>query len=964
MTTSPLDQNDGENTLLFQRSHLLIEWPDGAQQTYVFKQDVVRIGRGAEDNDVAAPIEYKSISRNHLEIRREGAGYRVADLGSANGILLNGEMVDGSIHLDDGDKIQIGADTMGEEVRMIFRLGVEVMLARLQATQKPAVVSGSTLSKYPPEKTSYLEVRWTDGRVEYFPIQQDTALLGRHKKAALRFPSTLKFISNRHAIIQRDDSGFTITDLDSTNGTRVNNRLIAPETPTPLPDGAIIRIGDEDFGISVGLTFHAPPESRFRVAGFSPSAVTPTVVMDRPKILIGRDPECDIVLNSPEISRIHAHVRQIGEAYWIEDLDSANGVFVNKEPGVRIELHDGDLIQIGAHILLFKDGQLAHYQSQGMRVDVIGLSQDVKTRSGPLRILHDINMTVLPREFIAIVGGSGAGKSTLMNALIGSSPGKGQMQLNGHNFYKEYEHFRAQLGYVPQSDILHTSLTVGKALDYAARLRMSADFSAEERTERIAAVLDVVNMNTDTIRNTRISNLSGGQRKRVSIAAELLADPKLIYLDEATSGLDPGLEKKMMHTLRRMADEGRTVLLITHATDNIVQTDHVAFLSQGRLIYFGPSSETLDFFEVGDFADIYQRIERHGEKWQQVFREEKNEQYKKYVLKRQDDKLSASKRELPRIRFGIRDFIRQLTVLTQRAMVVLSGDWFTLVLMLLLFPLTATLQLVIASSDILIGNLAIIADPVAAAADMVESYMPFADLNTFIFVMGLEAALVGMYVPSNELIKERTVYLRERMVNLKVLPYLLSKVIVFTLFAIIQTILYLLVLSIGVDLPEQGLYFSAPVELFITLFLAMMAGMGIGFVISAISRSSDMAIYMLVILLFFQFFFAGTVFDLRENTAEPLSYLTITRWTLTALGVTIDMEEQVEATILCNPLPDNPMTPQNDAETVCFNHTEATENLMLPYDDDKLAQSWGALLLMTFVALTITGIQIKRLDKT
>ncbi len=964
MTTSPLEQNDGENTLLFQRSHLLIEWPDGTQQTYVFKQDVVRVGRGAEDNDVAAPIEYKSISRNHLEIRREGAGYRVADLGSANGILLNGEMVDGSIHLDDGDKIQIGADTMGEEVRMIFRLGIEVMLARLQAVQKPAVVSGSTLSKYPPEKTSYLEVRWTDGRVEYFPIQQDTALLGRHKKAALRFPSTLKFISNRHAIIQRDDSGFTITDLDSTNGTRVNNRLIAPETPTPLPDGAIIRIGDEDFGISVGLTFHAPPESRFQVAGFSPSAVTPTVVMDRPKILIGRDPECDIVLNSPEISRIHAHVRQIGEAYWIEDLDSANGIFVNKEPGVRIELHNGDLIQIGAHILLFKDGQLAHYQSQGMRVDVIGLSQDVNTKGGPLRILHDVDMSILPREFVAIVGGSGAGKSTLMNAIIGSRPGNGKMLLNGHNFYEKYDHFRSQIGYVPQSDILHTSLTVEKALDYAGKLRLPADVSAEERAQRIAAVLETVSMNTDVIHKTRISNLSGGQRKRVSIAAELLADPKLIYLDEATSGLDPGLEKKMMHILRRMADEGRTIVLITHATSNIVQTNHVAFLSQGRLIFFGPSQEALDFFEVGEFADIYARIEEHGEEWQERFQAQPAGNHKKLILERQDTRPSPAKQTLKRVRFGVRDFIRQFTVLTQRAMSVLMSDWGTLMLMMLLFPFTATLQLVIATPDILTGNLAILADPVAAAKTMTESYLPFADINTFIFVMGLEAVLVGMYVPSNDLIKERSVYLRERMVNLKLLPYLFSKFSIFTLFTVLQTILYLLVLSIRVDLPEQGLYFSGPVELFITLFLTMMAGIGVGFVISAVSKSTDMAIYVLTIFLFFQFFFGGTVFDLRENKAEPLSYLSATRWALTALGVTMDMETQVEATILCNPLPDNPLTPEDDAKTICFNHPEATENLMLPYDDDKLLQSWGVLILMTFVALTITGILIKRLDQT
>jgi hypothetical protein len=144
----------------------------------------------------------------------------------------------------------------------------------------------------------------------------------------------------------------------------------------------------------------------------------------------------------------------------------------------------------------------------------------------------------------------------------------------------------------------------------------------------------------------------------------------------------------------------------------------------------------------------------------------------------------------------------------------------------------------------------------------------------------------------------------------------------------------------------------------------MLAGMGVGFVVSAVSRSSDMAIYVLVILLFFQFFFAGTVFDLRDKAVEPLSYLTTTRWSLTALGVSIDMEEQVAATVICNPAPDNPMTPEDETgRIICFNYPEAAEDLMLPYDDDQLIRSWGILMSMAVVTLAITGILIKRLDK-
>jgi hypothetical protein len=471
-------------------------------------------------------------------------------------------------------------------------------------------------------------------------------------------------------------------------------------------------------------------------------------------------------------------------------------------------------------------------------------------------------------------------------------------------------------------------------------------------------------MNTESIRKTRISNLSGGQRKRVSIAAELLADPKLIFLDEATSGLDPGLEKKMMHTLRRMADEGRTVILITHATDNIVQTDHVAFLSEGKLVYFGPSEEALDFFEVDEFADIYERIDHKGEEWRQIFEEKKPEPHKKYILDRKTSLLSIPRRALPKISFGFADFFRQLFVLMQRSLSVLFSDPVTLALMLLLFPVTATLQLVIAKPDILTGNLAILADPLLAAKSMLESYTPFPHTNTFVFVMGLEAVLTGLFVPSNDLVKERSIYLRERMVNLRVLPYLLNKVVIYSVFVVIQVLLYLLILSFGVDFPEKGLYLNGTFEIFLTLYLTMMAGISFGLIISAVSKSTEMAIYILTMMLFFQFFFAGAVFDLRGNKFEPMSYLSTTRWSLTALGVTIGMDEIAESTILCNDIPENPLDPNSTLTTTCFHYPEAKDDLRLNYEDDQLLKSWFVLAGMTVLFLTVTWFLIRRTDST
>ena len=945
-----------KGTVYLKHTQLVIIWPDGREQKYSIVNDVTRIGRG-EPNELSIPQEYKSISRQHLEIRREGAQYFAIDPGSANGVFINGTKVD-KVQLNDNDEILIGAPEHGQELRLRFQLGSEALLS----AAKPADTDLSTLSlaTAAPSEVPHLNIRWPNGQTNFFAINKDITLVGRSLEADLRIPEGFSFVSSQHFELRRAGNDFTITDLNSTNGTLLNNHALTPDTPADLHDNAIIRIGDDSFGVSLGLTFFNPLEAALPVQGYLMTASATILEQEKPTT-IGRLPENDIYLEAPDVSRHHAMLAKHGQTYTLRDLDSRNGTFVNEQLiHQSVELHDGDLIRIGSYLLTFQDGQVTPYQSNGMRMDVSGLSKVVNTRKGKLRILDNINLSVLPREFVAIVGGSGAGKTTLLNALVGIRPGDGQVQLNGHDFYEQYEHFRAQLGYVPQNDILHTSLTVEKALDYAARLRLPASISAGERSQRIAAVLETVSMNTETIRKTRISDLSGGQRKRVSIAAELLADPKLIYLDEATSGLDPGLEKKMMHTLRRMADEGRTVMLITHATDNIIQSDHVAFISQGKLVFFGPSQEALDFFEVEDFADIYEKIERSGEGWRQVFEHDKPEAFQNYVQARKATAQVLPKQELPKVRFGLGNLIRQFIVLTQRSISVLFSDPVTLALMLLLLPLTGTLQLIIGSKEILTGDLSILANPVAAAKTLVENYAPFARTNTFVFVMGLEAVLTGLFVPSNDLVKERSIYLRERMVNLKVLPYLLSKAAIYSVFVVIQVVLYLLILSLGVDFPTHGLYTNGTLELFITLFLTMMAGITFGFIISAVSRNTEMAIYILTMMLFFQFFFAGTVFDLRGNAFEPMSYFTTTRWSLTALGVTIDMPKLVESTILCSDVPENPLDPSSATKTVCENYPDAKDDLMLNYNDDMLLKAWGVLIGMSVLFLIMTGILLER----
>lgn len=959
-TNQPTSAEQASGTIALKPTRLVIHLPDGSQKSASLTRAVTRIGRGTTGNQIAVPLTLGSVSREHLEIRLEGTHYLAADLNSQNGVLVNGQRIQGSVVLHDGDDIRIGSAVDGQEVRIMFEEGVSFAAAApaVSTQQMPAWAA----EQVAPAGAPYLAVRWPQGQTSSFQLSKDVTLVGRAPEADLRFPDNLRYISGRHAEIRRAAPGFEVTDLGSTNGTRLNNQPLKPNTPVPLRDGSVIRIGDENFGVSVGITFFNPEEAKPPVDGFTATFFNPPTLAHKTGLIIGRAPDCDIVLDHPTVSRRHARLEHQGDSARLIDLDSINGVYVNGQRVKTAEVKPGDLIQIEHFVLLYQDDTLVPFESNGMRVDVVGLSKDVRSRGKKRHILDDISLTVMPREFVALVGGSGAGKSTLMNALIGISPGSGQVQLNGRDFNAEFDQFRSQLGYVPQADIIHLALTVEQALSFAARLRLPADVSAKERQERISRALETVGMNTDVLRKTKIGDLSGGQRKRVSIATELLADPKLIYLDEATSGLDPGLEKKMMYTLRNMADEGRTVVLITHATANIVQTDHVAFLSQGVLDYFGPPQDALGFFEVEGFEDIYEQIDGRGREWRETFREKKSSFFQQYVLGRQATLRAAAKATAPRSGFNLGELIRQFVVLTERALAVITSDIVTLILLLLLFPVTATLQLAIATPQVLTGNLSIIADPVAAAAKATSSYIPLAAVNTFVFVMGLEAVLVGMYVPSTELIKERSVYLRERMVSLRVVPYLLSKVAIFMLFSAVQVLLYLLLLSRGVDIPAQGVYFPGAVELFITLFLTMVAGVGIGLLVSAVSRNSDMAIYVLVMMMFFEFFFAGTVFDLRGNRFEPLSYLTTTRWALTAIGVTVDMPKQVESTILCNDVPANPLDPNSAKITKCFNYPDARKDLLLPYDQPKLLLSWGILALMAVTTVGATGVLIRRLD--
>jgi hypothetical protein len=476
-------------------------------------------------------------------------------------------------------------------------------------------------------------------------------------------------------------------------------------------------------------------------------------------------------------------------------------------------------------------------------------------------------------------------------------------------------------------------------------------------------------------RDKLIENLSGGQRKRVSIGAELLADPSLFFLDEPTSGLDPGLEKKMMYTLRRLADSGRTVILVTHATANITQCDHVIFMAAGRMVYFGPPAEALVFFNVtsGDFADIYTKLEGQGDPQGAIVQHDLQAEYRAWAAANPGAQAPPSLGELWELKFRssathqryVADRLgqaapgaepqqpatapqrqnnvsplRQFGILTRRYIDLTLQDRRNLLILLLQAPIIAMLLLLVARSDALTG---------APAIDLIQR----GEAKKVLFMLATVSVWFGIINAAREITKELPIFQRERLVNLRIGPYLLSKVAVLSALIGAQTLMLLGIVALKVGFPaDTGVLLPPLVETFVTLMLTALTGMALGLVISAASNSGDRAISVVPLALIPQILFAGLIFKI-EGLATPLSWLTISRWSMDALGISTDLNS------LCN-LPNTDSVGSVPAGCAPgFLDVEAS----FAHSPGALLGRWGAMLLYTLICLGITAWLLHRRDR-
>jgi ABC-type multidrug transport system ATPase subunit len=589
------------------------------------------------------------------------------------------------------------------------------------------------------------------------------------------------------------------------------------------------------------------------------SSAQPSLLMsltfgNKQELTIGRAANNDIRLDGLQISNRHARLLQIGTEIVIEDLNSTNGVYVNGNRISRQSISHNDHVQIGSFLIQTDQmGNIGVFDTRSKtRIDAVNITKEVKNRSGGgmIRLLDNVSLSIMPNEFVGLLGPSGAGKSTFMDALNGMRPATGgSVLINNLDLYENLDSLKQSIGYVPQDDIIHRELTVYRTLYYVAKLRLSGDVSKAEINQIIDEVLDVTGLSER--RNVPVSQLSGGQRKRVSIAVELITKPSVIFLDEPTSGLDPATEEKIMKLFRQIAESGRTVILTTHAMENVKLFDKIVLLMRGKLAFYGKPDEALRHLGAASFKELYDKLEEPieqrsmgggnihqiteqvAEEWRQKFIQ--TPQYRKNVYEplRQLGSLQSQGVQKKR-RLGIFGAIRQFFTLSRRYWEVLFRDKLNLFILFAQAPIIAILTYFVMGENL--------------PRDFVY------------FVLSLVAVWFGTSVAAREIIRERAVYNRERMVNLGLLPYVGSKIFILGIIVGLQCLLLFVPLKL---LDFAGLM-SMPGELLgipqlWVMLLTAGVGIALGLLISALVKTSEMATSLVPLILIPQILFSGLV---------------------------------------------------------------------------------------------------------
>ncbi|WP_236239316.1 FHA domain-containing protein [Streptomyces sp. CC228A] len=641
---------------------------------------------------------------------------------------------------------------------------------------------------------------------------------------------------------------------------------------------------------------------------------------------IGRALENELVVSDLQVSRHHAEFTAHPDGrFELRDLGSHNGTYVNGQPIAKsgtVVIGPNDIVGVGHSTFRIVGDRLEEFVDTG---DVSFSARHLTvTVDGGKQILKDVSFGVPEKSLIGVIGPSGSGKSTLLKALTGYRPAdQGDVLYDNRSLYKQFAELRQRIGLVPQDDILHKELTVQKALRYAAKLRFPGDTAEAEREARIDEVLRELKL--DIHKEKKVTSLSGGQRKRVSVALELLTKPSLIFLDEPTSGLDPGMDRDVMQLLRGLADDGRTVLVVTHSVAELGLCDKLLVMAPGGSVaYFGPPDEALNFFGYETWADVFSAFENYRD-YDWAGRWKGSQHYQLYAA--DIDAVAAQPVQMP-VQSAARppkpqSWGAQLWTLIRRYVSVIASDRGFLALMVILPAVLGAVSVVIPAKFGL-------APPTPPSRFNGAA-------GTIMLILAVGMCFSGAANSVRELIKERVIYERERATGLSRSAYLMSKVIVLGVITALQGVIICAIGFIPREMPAEGLLMPPAVELCIVVTALGITSMMVGLVISSLVKTAEKTMPLLVMFAIVQVVFTGILFQVYSSPGlEQFAWLMPSRWGLAGAATTLDLSHLMV-----------PWDPKN------------------PTDLDPLwehsAGQWGLNVTVLLVMSAVLGVLVARL---
>lgn len=730
--------------------------------------------------------------------------------------------------------------------------------------------------------------------------------LGRNTNNMVVLPYSI--VSGNHATIQLVAGKLYITDNGSTNGTFINGNRIAPNARVSI-ENATVNLSRE-----VTLMVRSTNPQNNASNSSSPAGISDIgtrilqQLQQKKSIVLGRADGCDIVIDNSQISRTHARISKIGERFYIEDLNSMNGTYLNGQRiNGRMQMSAQDTIILG-RIRITLGGAVVDI-SKEIAIKTVSLVK--KFANGKVG-LHECNIEIPSKSLLAVMGPSGCGKSTLLKALNGESPGSsGKVYIGGQDLNQYFDYLKMQIGYVPQDDIVHRELTVDESLWYAGKLRLP-NLSEEQLKQKIESVLQELNISH--IRSNLVSKISGGQRKRVSIAVEILTDPLILFLDEPTSPLDPQTIEDFLSILKKLSQKGTTVIMVTHKPEDLAYMDQVIFMAEGgHICYYGKTDGYLNFFGVNDTVKVYSLL----------VHENKDRWVAKYNSKPSNNLENSRNARIHKS--SSVNYLNQYYWLTRRYLNIKANDK--------------------VNSLIMLGQAPFIALIICILFNSINPGLPF--------LMAIASLWLGANNAAREIVSEGAIFKRERMFNQGILSYMFSKITVLMMFSSLQSIMFVSILSLRFADSSPGL--NDPLQATIWMIFISLVATLMGLLLSATVSTAEKVMSLVPIALIPQIMLAGMITKISNALVELLSYISISRWATEGFNV-IQNEVAVPKYYVANK--DSLMTPNPPAPRIeeqldangdgITNVTQAVTNLHKNYDDayaDRFGDLAGTLKL-------------------